>query len=104
MDIISAELAVISSFGVFYITCLTLEIIIDWFKKWWSNRNAIPERDRENLAFTIKDDLKNGNYRVIQGVFNRNTEKVVGGEKYETEQLDEELDELHEDNRLVIYN
>jgi hypothetical protein len=50
-----------------------LKDILDWFK----NRNQIPENEKENIAFTIQEYLKNGNYKVIQGIFTESTEEIL---------------------------
>jgi len=73
--------------------------IVDWFQ----SRNDIKEKDKENIAFTIKERMKSGDYKVVQGIFNKRSEDIVEGRAMQTEKLDDELEKVHEKNELVIY-
>ena len=107
ITIILAALSLITV-AVVYITYLTMKQMEKWFQK-VKNRNAIPEGDKANLGFTIIENMKNNNFNLIRGVFNTDTQKVVEAERVKAKEneeleLDEELEEAHSDNELVLYN
>jgi hypothetical protein len=85
---------------VVVIAYLTYNFIVNWFR----NRSPIKEQDKDNIAFTLKENLESGNFRLVQGVFNPSTEKLVDGRVIETKELDEKMSELHSENKLVVYN
>jgi hypothetical protein len=41
--------------------------------------NDIKAADKDNIAFTIKQRLENGDYKVVQGIFNKRTEDLMDG-------------------------
>lgn len=99
IGIIMAAVLAIST-AVVFIAYLTYNLIVNWFR----NRFDIKEQDKDNIAFTIKENLESGNYKIVQGVFNTRTEEIVDSQVIETEELDNELDEIHSDLPLVVYN
>jgi hypothetical protein len=86
--------------GVVVIAYLTYNFIVNWFR----NRSAIQEQDKDNIAFTIKENLQSGNYTVVQGIFNRRTEELVDSQVIETKELDNKMSEIHSENKMVLYN
>lgn len=84
---------------VVYLAIITVDAVINWFR----NKRAIVESDRDNIAFTIKENMESGRYVVYQGVFNRRTEQLVDGQKLESEQIDDELRAMHEQQPMVVY-
>lgn len=75
--------------------------IIDWFRSFFANKNRI--KDMDDIAFTIKTQIDNGNVKVVQGVFNKISEEIEDGIQYEAERLDDKLEGYHRDNELVVY-
>lgn len=69
------------------------------FKK----KYAISEDDKRDIVFTIHDNLKSGNYKVVKGVFTKSN-NVFPGESLEklVTYEDEEL-VSYEDDELVTY-
>lgn len=39
---------------------------------------TVEEADKENIAFTIKQKLQDGDYKVVQGIFNKRDTLVDG--------------------------
>ena len=64
-------------------------------------------KNKDNLAFTIRDKLNNGNYQVVQGIFNDRTGNVIKEITIEAEEIDEELKQIHDEYEdkdcVVIY-
>jgi hypothetical protein len=87
------------SAAVIYAAILTVDAVINWFR----NRAALIQSDRSNLAFTIRERLADGNYAVYQGIFNKESEQLIDGQKLVSERLDSELSNLHRDKPLVLY-
>jgi hypothetical protein len=96
---IGTLLTLFVSAAVIYAAILTVNAVISWFK----NRASLVQSDRNNLAFTIRERLADGNYAVYQGIFNSATEQLLDGQKLVGERLDSELTNLHRDKPLVIY-
>jgi len=82
---------------VFELAFLNWDRIIDWFR----SRAKLKQAHRDNIAFTVKEDLDNGNYSVVQGIFNTGTEQVLDAVKYEAKDV---CDELKYSEPLTIYN
>ncbi len=105
MDPITVSLLIAASVmlagaAVVFIAYLTYNFIVNWFR----NRSAIKEQDKDNIAFTIKEAMQSGNYKVIQGIFNTRTEEFVESQVIETKELDNDLNYLHSDTKLVLYD
>jgi hypothetical protein len=92
--------AMMAGAAVVVIAYLTYNFIVNWFR----NRSAIQEQDKDNIAFTIKENLQSGNYTVVQGIFNRRTEELVDSQVIETKELDNKMSEIHSENKMVLYN
>lgn len=82
---------------------LAYEEIIDWFDEYLDTIHS----SKNNLAFTIKNELENGNYQIVQGIFNQRTGDMIESREIEAEEIDEELLEVHEEheneNGIVSY-
>lgn len=82
---------------------LTLQEIMNWFSQHYN----ILHKNKDNVAFTIKDKLENGNYQVVQGIFNDRTGNVIEEKTIETEAIDEELKKIHDEYEdkdcIVVY-
>lgn len=78
---------------------LTYNSIIDWFRK----RENIKNSDKDNIAFTIQEKMKNKQYKTVQGIFNKRTNEVVDAQEIHSNQVDDQINKNHRDNELVIY-
>ena len=83
------------------IALLGWENIINWFQNYFSNKGKIKSPDE--LAFTVKQSLENGKCKVIQGIFSKKSSKIEDGVEYTAEKLDEQLQEVHANDELVVY-
>jgi hypothetical protein len=79
-----------------YVAFLTFVEISDWFQR---NRRV----NADQVGFTVQDRLRNGNYKTVQGVFNRATEKVDAVREIESSGIDGNLRHYHRDDDLVVY-
>lgn len=78
-------------------------ILYNTIKKWFQSRNAIKMADRDNIAFSIKEKLTSGDYKVVQGIFNHRSDEIVDGQVIQGGRLDSELQRAHQDKDLVLY-
>ena len=85
--------------AVITLIVLYWDTIVDWFQ----SRTKLKQSDKDIIAFTIKQELEKGKVPVVQGMFNKRTNEVLDGQKYEAEELDEELEKHHRGEPLVIY-
>ena len=97
---ISIILAAAVGLTIFVLTMIYYHDIIEWFQ----SREDLVGRDKDNIAFTIKQRLKKGQYKVVQGVFNKGTDRVVTGKVMKSKKLDRKLADVHESDDLAIYN
>jgi hypothetical protein len=74
---------------------------------WFRGRQKLLEADKANIAFTLQQSLASGNYGTVQGIFNTSTSELVNadaGQKYEAEDVAQELKDAHKNNELVVYS
>ena len=101
IEILAAIGAIMIAPIIFHIVLLTLALVIEWF----DNYRYIVLSDPDNIAFTVKESLESGNYKVVQGIFNKRTSKVKEKEVkvMEAEDLDEDFKKKHEKHKVAIY-
>ena len=99
LPLIALILAAAAALAVIVLAIIYYDDIIAWFKA----RNDIKLADKENIAFTIKEKLASGDFKVVQGIFNKRSESIVDGQAMQTKELDAEFDAVHESNDLVLY-
>jgi len=97
--IIVAAIAAAGLGAAIVLALLNWDRIIDWF----TGREALVLSDKENIAFTLQEKLANGEYHTVQGVFNKGSSKILDGETYDSENIDEKLAEVHRNDELVVY-
>ena len=70
---------------------------------WFRSRQSILETDKDNIAFTIREKLRTGKVKIVQGIWNTSEEQLKDARVVEGESLDQKLDDLHDDDNLVQY-
>ncbi|ARV57515.1 hypothetical protein BZZ01_01690 [Nostocales cyanobacterium HT-58-2] len=55
---------------------------------WLFSKNQLDSRDRELIALTIRENLESGNYNIVQGLFNKDTETILELEECQKNYLD----------------
>jgi hypothetical protein len=85
--------------AVIYAAILSVNAVINWFQ----SRAALVNTDRDNIAFTIREKLSNGDYALYQGIFNKRTETLIDGQKLVGGELDSQLAQMHRDQAMVVY-
>lgn len=74
--------------------------IIGWFNQYSSSLEANPQK----VAFTLAESMKSGDYKVVQGIFNKKTNELVTARRVTSSQMDEETRRIHADQKLAIYS
>ena len=96
---ISTLISLFIGAAVIYAAILSVNAVVDWFK----SRAALVNSDQDNIAFTVKERLSNGDFALYQGIFNQRTEQLLEGRKMVGEKLDGQLGQLHRDQAMVVY-
>jgi len=81
------------------VALITYGVLVAWFQE----REELVQEDLDNIAFTIKELLDTDDYRLVQGIFNTRTEKVVDGRKIRARNADSKVKDLHREKQLVVY-
>lgn len=73
-------------------------------REWFEDHEHLRRQDRENVAITIKTALANGEFEVVQGVYNQRNNTFVESRTLVSGGLDEHLTRLHSRSRVVIHD
>jgi len=79
------------------IILLTIGAIVDWF-------NGVDTSIPSEVGFTVAEALSSGNFKVVQGVFNKNTNRVTAGRAMDVNEMDATLGSYHRGHKVVIYD
>lgn len=80
------------------INYLTYNRLLSWFEQ----REPLLEADRDRIGISIMENLSNGNYGVMTGIFDRVTEEYIEQEVFEARNVDDQIKQAHKDG-YVIY-
>lgn len=88
------------------LTVVIVELVILTFEWLTESFNKLKQGDVNEIGFTVKKAIENGEVVYIQGVFNKLTNEVVGNKVVEihAEQVDERLKDAHGTNEVVVYS
>lgn len=78
---------------------LTIGMLVDWFRE----RAARLQFDGDKVAITVIDEMNNGRVGVVQGVFDKSRGTFDEARKIDAAQLDDEVRDIHRDNRVVVW-
>ena len=87
IPLITAALAVFAITEIVRFVLLHWQEIVNWFQNWLNSHQSV---DKDAVGFTMREAIKKGDFKVIQGVFNRSTGEVVDARRIEAENLDSE--------------
>lgn len=76
--------------------------IVNWFQNWINGHQSV---DKDAVGFTVREAIKKGEYKVVQGVFNTSSGKVEDARRIEAEDLDAETrKQCFGKEKLIIFN
>ena len=99
LEILAAIGAAIVGVAMIHFVLLTMLMIVDWF----TEREYIITSNPDHIAFTVKDNLESGNYRIVQGIFNKKKTTVKEKRVIEADELDDDVKKIHKKEILVTY-
>ncbi|MDR2808371.1 MAG: hypothetical protein LBB43_05105 [Spirochaetaceae bacterium] len=100
LPLIALILAVAGGLIAITIALLSWDKIIGWFRA----RQNLKQKDKDNIAFTLQQKLKDGKYETVQGIFNDSSGELLDGEKTIAKDIDEKVAKVHSKEELVVYN
>ena len=62
--------------------------IIEWFQKWLNLHENV---DKDAIGFTISESAEAGNYILVQGIFNKESNSVEEARRITAEDVEEEV-------------
>lgn len=84
---------------VTYVVTRFHEHIVSWFQERSEEINA----DETKIAFTLKEKMASGECAFVQGIFDKKTDKIVDAQRIKSQQVDDEIREIHSTKTLAIY-
>ena len=85
--LILAGIACVAISVVVHFVLLHWQEIINWFNKWINRHQNV---DKDAVGFTIKEAMENGQYNVVQGVFNKSSNTVEDVRRIKADNLDQQ--------------
>ena len=70
---------------------------------WFQDRSDIINADENKIAFTLKEKMTSGECALCRAYFDKKTNKVEDVRRVKSQQVDEELREVHAAKTLAIY-
>ena len=75
--------------------------IVNWFQNWINGHQSV---DKDAVGFTLREIYEKGEYKVVQGVFNKSSGKVEDARRIEADDLDSETRKQCFEEKLTIFN
>ena len=97
LEIILAALLAAAVETVFTVVLLLFAAVIEWFLE------LAEAMDETDLAFTLKTEMEQGRYNIVQGVFDQSTDKVKQARRIQANRLEDRVKRAHDNRALVIY-
>jgi len=76
--------------------------IVSWFKE--PSRLRKIKEDKNKMAIVIKEKMKNGDYEVINVLFDKNESEILDAEVISAGDIDQETHNKFKDKDMVILN
>lgn len=86
--------------AVYVISVLTIGYLTEWFDNYLSENTV----DFDDVGFAIKESLEQGDVKVIQGVFNKNSGIVKDARRIEAKDIDKDTKIRLGKEKLTIFN
>ena len=88
------------------IVAITVAVIVYWdhIIGWFKQYSESLETNPHNVAFTLAESMKSGDYKVVQGIFNKEKNELVTARRITSSHMDEETRKIHADQKLAVYS
>ncbi|MFI9814527.1 hypothetical protein [Saccharothrix variisporea] len=97
LELILSALAGLIIEVVLTVVVLAFAAVVDWFVR----RHAV--MDEDDIAFTLRQQLDNGAYTIVQGIFDEATGQVTDARRVNANRLDPRLARAHARDDLAVY-
>ncbi len=79
-------------------------LILHWedICAWFQSRSALKNSDVDNIGFSLQEQMADGKYKTVYGIFNTRTNEVRDSEVVSSQQVDQDLSDLHAGSNLVL--
>lgn len=98
LELILLALASIAIDIILTVAVLAFVAVVEWFL---THQEHI---DDNTIGFTVRRHLDNGQYAIVQGLFDQTTDTVDKVRQINAQRLDAKLGELHDKDPLVVYS
>jgi len=85
--------------AVVFVAYLFWDDFVDWFRQF----STAVESNPNLMAISVAESMQSGNYKVVQGIYNKKTEKMVDARRIVSKDIDEQLKQTHSDSKVVVY-
>jgi len=82
------------------VAILTLPFLVSWFV----DRAAMVRGNKSKIAMTVADDIKNGKFNYIQGIFDTDKEQFTEARRIFADTVDDEVKRAHAASRVTIWS
>ncbi len=82
--------------AVSVLIAITIEILTEWFDSWRANNHV----SYDDVGFLINEGIENGQYKAIQGVFNKGSGQVKAARRIASSQIGSEL----KHDKVIIFD
>lgn len=62
--------------------------IVNWFQNWINGHKSV---EKDAVGFTIQETVENVKYALVQGIFNKSTNKVEDARRIHADEVDAEV-------------
>ena len=62
--------------------------IVNWFQNWINDHQNV---EKDAVGFTIQETVENVKYALVQGVFNKSTNKIEDARRIHADEVDEQV-------------
>ena len=94
---IAILIALFGGAAVIKVISLSLKEVLNWI------RGRISSYDANHVGITLMEKLSSGDYKVVRGIFNQQTKKIVQQETLQAQTVDAELLQRHNGRKQVLY-
>lgn len=99
--LIITALASVAISVVVHFVLLHWREIVNWFQNWINGHQSV---DKDAVGFTVREAVTKGDYKLVQGVFNTSTGKVLDARRVGAENLDSETRQNCFEKKVTIFS
>lgn len=98
--LILISLAGLGAVALVAVALLTFPFLADWF----TEHAAQVASDPRKLAVTVADAIRSGNVSYVQGIFDKQREKFTQVRRIKADEVDSDVQQIHSNHRVAIWD